>query len=94
MPKGTPAAFRPEKNIFANGFIELKKVFNQLKTLAVLKRFLLAFFFYNMGVQTIMLVATLFGSKAIKIAYRKVNYYDSYYSNCCYCRGLHHGKAF
>ena len=33
MPKGTPAAFRPEKNIFANGFIELKKVFTQLKTL-------------------------------------------------------------
>ena len=67
MPKGTPAAFRPEKNIFANGFIELKKVFTQLKTLLVLKRFLLAFFFYNMGVQTIMLVATLFGSKQLKL---------------------------
>jgi UMF1 family MFS transporter len=67
MPKGTPAAFRPEKNIFANGFIELKKVFTQLKTLLILKRFLLAFFFYNMGVQTIMLVATLFGSKQLKL---------------------------
>ena len=65
MPKGSPAAFRPEKNIFANGFIELRKVFNHLKTLPVLKRFLLAFFFYNMGVQTIMLVATLFGSKQL-----------------------------
>ncbi|HWH63067.1 MAG TPA: MFS transporter, partial [Ginsengibacter sp.] len=29
--------------------------------------FLLAFFFYNMGVQTIMLVATLFGSKQLKL---------------------------
>jgi len=67
MPKGTPAAFRPEKNIFANGFIELRKVFTQLKTLPILKRFLLAFFFYNMGVQTIMLVATLFGSKQLKL---------------------------
>ena len=67
MPKGTPAAFRPEKNILANGFIELKKVFQQLKNLLILKRFLLAFFFYNMGVQTIMLVAALFGSKELKL---------------------------
>ncbi len=72
MPKGTPAAFRPEKNIFANGFIELKKVFTQLKTLPILKRFLLAFFFYNMGVQTIMLVATLFGSKQLKLPTSKL----------------------
>ena len=67
MPKGAPAAFRPDNNVFANGFIELKKVFNQLKTLAVLKRYLLAFFIYSMGVQTIMLVATLFGSKQLKL---------------------------
>jgi MFS transporter, UMF1 family len=72
MPKGAPAAFRPEKNIFANGFIELKKVFTQLKSLPILKRFLLAFFFYNMGVQTIMLVATLFGSKQLKLPTSKL----------------------
>lgn len=67
MPKGTPAAFRPEYNLFVNGFIELRKVFKQLKNLLILKRFLLAFFFYNMGVQTIMLVAALFGSKQLKL---------------------------
>jgi len=67
MPKGTPAAFRPEHNILANGFIELKKVFFQLKDLLILKRYLLAFFFYNTGVQTIMLVAALFGSKQLKL---------------------------
>ncbi len=67
MPKGVPAAFRPEHNILANGFIELKKVFIQLKHLLILKRFLLAFFFYNTGVQTIMLVAALFGSKQLKL---------------------------
>ena len=72
MPKGTPAAFRPENNLFANGFIELKKVFKQLKTLLILKRFLLAFFFYNMGVQTIMLVAALFGSKQLKLPTEKL----------------------
>ena len=72
MPKGTPAASRPENNIFANGFIELRKVFKQLKTLLILKRFLLAFFFYNMGVQTIMLVAALFGSKQLKLPTEKL----------------------
>jgi UMF1 family MFS transporter len=33
----------------------------------VLKRFLFAFFFFNMGVQTIMLAATDFGSKVLKL---------------------------
>lgn len=32
-----------------------------------MKRFLLAFFFYNMGVQTIMLVASNFGSKVLHL---------------------------
>ena len=72
MPKGTPAAFRPEKNVVTNGFIELKKVFNQLKTLKVLKRYLLSFFFYNTGVQTIMLVAALFGSKQLNLPTEKL----------------------
>jgi UMF1 family MFS transporter len=67
LPKGTAAAYRPEYNVFTNGFIELKKVFNQLKHLLILKRFLLAFFFYSMGVQTIILVAALFGSKQLKL---------------------------
>jgi UMF1 family MFS transporter len=67
MPKNTPAAFRPEHGILSNGFIELRKVFKQLKHLLILKRFLLAFFFYNTGVQTIMLVAALFGSKQLKL---------------------------
>jgi UMF1 family MFS transporter len=50
-----------------NGFKELGKVFNLLKGLPLLKRFLLAFFFYNMGVQTVMYVASLFGSKELNL---------------------------
>ena len=65
LPKGEASAFRPEKNIFANGFIELKKVFKLVKGMSVLKRFLSAFFFYNMGVQTVMLAAALFGAKEL-----------------------------
>ena len=33
----------------------------------VLKRFLRGFFFYSMGVQTVMLAATIFGSKLLKL---------------------------
>lgn len=67
LPKGTPAIVDPSKNILTNGFIELRKVLGQLMHLLVLKRFLLAFFFFNMGVQTIMLAATDFGSKVLKL---------------------------
>ena len=67
LPKGTPAVMDPTKNIFTNGFIELRKVLKQLLKMPVLKRFLFAFFFYNMGVQTIMLAATDFGSKVLNL---------------------------
>ena len=39
----------------------------QMLKLAVLKRFLFAFFFYSMGVQTVMLAATIFGSKVLNL---------------------------
>ena len=67
LPKGEPSANRPDKSIFANGFIELKKVWAQVKSMPVLKRFLSAFFFYNMGVQTVMLAAALFGAKELNL---------------------------
>lgn len=54
-----------KSGIFKSGFIEVKKVYNEVKTMPALKRFLRAFFFYSMGVQTVMLAATLFGSKLL-----------------------------
>jgi len=67
LPNGTPAAIRPQNNVLSNGFIELKKVFSQLKELPILKKYLTAFFFYNMGVQTVMLAATLYGKSELNI---------------------------
>jgi Permeases of the major facilitator superfamily len=67
LPKGTPSANRPNHNVFTNGFIELRKVWHQLAAMKMLKRFLLAFFFYNMGVQTVMLAATLYGKSELAI---------------------------
>lgn len=52
-------------NVFTDGFTEIKKVYGEIKKMAVLKRFLRGFFFYSMGVQTVMMAATLFGSKLL-----------------------------
>lgn len=54
-----------KSGILKSGFLEVKKVYNEVKTMPTLKRFLRAFFFYSMGVQTVMLAATLFGSKLL-----------------------------
>jgi len=67
LPKGRALPKKPGHNLLINGFAELQKVFRQLKQLPVLKTYLLAFWFYSMGVQTVMLAATLFGSKELKL---------------------------
>ncbi len=59
-------------SILTGGFIELKKVWTQLRHLPVLRRYLPAFFFYSMGVQTVMLVAIDFGIKELKLADNKL----------------------
>lgn len=50
-----------------NGLRELKKVWNELKWQKFLKRFLFAFFLYNMGVQTVMYVSTMFAKQEVKL---------------------------
>lgn len=53
------------KNIFFNGFKELKKVWLQIKEIKPLKRYLGAFFVYSMAVQTVMIIAAYFGEKEV-----------------------------
>ena len=68
LPKSQPPNNNGRaKNVFSGGFIELRKVFRALLKMPVLKRFLFAFFFYNMGVQTVMLAAANFGSKVLNL---------------------------
>lgn len=52
---------KPSGRYIFNGYLELKKVWFELRQSSRLKTFLISFFFYNMGVQTVMYVATLFG---------------------------------
>lgn len=64
LPKAGAVIVRTE-NIFRTAFSEVRKVYGEVKKLAVLKRYLRGFFFYSMGVQTVMMAATLFGSKLL-----------------------------
>lgn len=57
----------PTGNVWTKGYQEIRKVWKSLKTQSDLKRFLLAFFFYNMGVQTVMYLAALFGTDVLKL---------------------------
>lgn len=63
-----PKSFKKNKyskDIFFNGFKEIKKVFKQIKKIPTLNQYLAAFFVYSMAVQTIMLIATYFGIEEI-----------------------------
>ncbi|MBC7849051.1 MAG: MFS transporter [Chitinophagaceae bacterium] len=53
--------------IIVGGYRELGKVWRQIRQMPVLKRYLGAFFFYNMGVQTVMLAAALYGKSELAI---------------------------
>ena len=72
LPAGTANIHNVKVNVFKKGFQELGKVWLQLKEMAYLKRFLLAFFFYSMGVQTIMLAAAGFGEKVLMLGTSKL----------------------
>lgn len=56
-----------KKHVLVNGFHELQLVWKQVIKMPVLKRFLTAFFFYSMGVQTVLLVAIDFGIKILNL---------------------------
>jgi len=47
------------------GIQELKKVWNELKHIKLIKSYLGAFFVYSMGVQTVLLMAVLFAAKEV-----------------------------
>jgi UMF1 family MFS transporter len=68
LPKGSPIAQTGDRgSLLTHGYRELNKVWKQVKSMPVLKRYLGAFFFYNMGVQTVMLAATLYGKSELNI---------------------------
>jgi len=68
LPSTAPAGKGDlQHHLLAKGYSELKKVWHQLKDQHKLRRFLSAFFCYNMGVQTVFLVATIYGKSELEI---------------------------
>ena len=56
---------KSDKDYIWNGFLELKSVFKSLNSQSHLKYFLMSFFFLSVGVQTIILMAGIFGSEEL-----------------------------
>lgn len=59
-------------SIFTRGFREVSNVFGYIKKHKTMYRFLLSFFFFSMGVQTIIIVASLFGKSELGITDTKL----------------------
>ncbi|MFN2262182.1 MAG: MFS transporter [Psychroflexus sp.] len=68
LPRGTRKGKIRNKDLWLNGFRELKKTYFKIKESIQLERYLRAFFVYSMAVQTIMLIATYFGVGEIQWA--------------------------
>jgi len=58
---------KPEKDFIWKGFKELKIVLKELVNYPQLKYFLVSFFCFSVGVQTIVLMAGIFGSKELEL---------------------------
>ncbi len=63
LPKTNRIPFSPD--LLGKGFVELKKVVRSAWGMADLKSFLLAFFFYSAGVQTVIYLAATFAEKEL-----------------------------
>ena len=62
-----PRTSQSSKGIFTKGFKELQAVRKKVIQMPELKTFLAAFFVYTMGVQTIIYVAAIYGSKQLEL---------------------------
>ena len=61
-----------DAGIFTRGFHEVFNVFGYIRKHKTMYRFLLSFFFFSMGVQTIIIVASLFGKAELGITDTKL----------------------
>lgn len=52
-------------DLLGKGLVQIKSVFSKVKTLQGMNFYLLSFFIFSMGVQTVMLLAPLFANKVI-----------------------------
>lgn len=72
LPRDQRNEQRITKHVLRKGFAELREVWSRLREIPEIKRFLPAFFFYAMGVQTVMIVAAAFGEKILHLGAPKL----------------------
>jgi len=65
LPKYTYRKRMERARIFSNGYKELQKVFGQIRKSRQLKLYLSGFFFFMMGILTVMFMAVTFGTKEL-----------------------------
>ena len=56
-----------EKGWVRKGYQELSSVYTQIRKLPNLKKYVIAYFFFNAGVQAVMYLASLFGAKELQM---------------------------
>lgn len=61
-----------KKSLLWKGYKEIKRIFKIVRGSSVMNRFLAAFFFYSMGVQTVMYLAASFGDKELGLPGEKL----------------------
>jgi len=64
LPKN-PYNKKIKRELIFHGYQEIRKVFKEVRGIKVMNRFLASFFFYSMGVQTVMYLAASFGDKEL-----------------------------
>jgi UMF1 family MFS transporter len=66
LPEGKKR-INPAKSIWLGGWQELMKVYREVIEIKALKGFLISFFLFNMGAQTVMYLGALFGSEELHL---------------------------
>lgn len=61
-----PYGREPSGDILLNGYRELRKVWRQLQSTRRLNSYLMAFFVFNMGIQTVMYLAVTYAKEEVK----------------------------
>lgn len=60
------------RSLLIKGYDEILMIWSRIKEMKHLKRFIVAFFFFNTGVQTVIYLASLFGGKELNMSAEKL----------------------
>ncbi len=72
LPRNKPSLTKEDLPFFKKVQIEFNTVLGHIKKIEAIKRFLPAYFFYAMGIQTLVIVAAAFGQKELQLGADKL----------------------